>query len=63
MIHLKLRQAGWLVNYKRVELPYKEVTLQVRRRKWNKSACRRATTPGAAETRQWGLIEGFCVRS
>lgn len=33
MIHLKLRQAGELVNYKRVERLYREAKLQVRRRK------------------------------
>ena len=32
MIHLKLRQAGWPVNYKRVERLYQEAKLQVRRR-------------------------------
>jgi len=33
MIHLKLRQAGQLVNHKRVERLYREARLQVRRRK------------------------------
>lgn len=36
MIHLKLQQAGWLVNYKRVERLYQEAKLQVRRRKRKK---------------------------
>jgi putative transposase len=36
MIHLKLRQAGWLVNYKRVERLYQAAKLQVRRRKRKK---------------------------
>ena len=36
MIHLKLRQAGMLVNYKRVERLYQEARLQVRRRKRKK---------------------------
>ena len=36
MIHLKLRQAGLLVNYKRVERLYQEAHLQVRRRKRKK---------------------------
>ena len=36
MIHLKLRQAGLLVNYKRVERLYQEAELQVRRRKRKK---------------------------
>src|SRR3546814_8555612 len=36
MIHLKLRQAGWLLNYKRVERLYQEAKLQVRRRKRKK---------------------------
>lgn len=36
MIHLKLRQAGMIVNYKRVERLYKEAKLQVRRRKRKK---------------------------
>jgi len=36
MIHLKLRQAGMLVNYKRVERLYREAHLQVRRRKRKK---------------------------
>jgi len=38
MIHLKLRQAGWPVNYKRVERLYQEAKLQVRRRKRKKVA-------------------------
>jgi transposase InsO family protein len=38
MIHLKLRQAGMLVNYKRVERLYQEARLQVRRRKRKKVA-------------------------
>jgi len=36
MIHLKLRQAGWPVNYKRVERLYQEAKLQVRRRQRKK---------------------------
>lgn len=36
MIHLKLRQAGMLVNYKRVERLYRLEKLQVRRRKRKK---------------------------
>jgi transposase InsO family protein len=36
MIHLKLRQEGALVNYKRVERLYREERLQVRRRKRKK---------------------------
>ena len=36
MIHLKLRQAGQAVNYKRVERLYQEARLQVRRRKRKK---------------------------
>lgn len=36
MIHLKLRQAGHLVNYKRVERLYQQARLQVRRRKRKK---------------------------
>ena len=36
MIHLKLRQGGQLVNYKRVERLYQEAKLQVRRRKRKK---------------------------
>lgn len=36
MIHLKLRQGGDLVNYKRVERLYQEARLQVRRRKRKK---------------------------
>ena len=36
MIHLKLRQEGALVNYKRVERLYQEERLQVRRRKRKK---------------------------
>lgn len=36
MIHLKLRQAGMLVNYKRVERLYQLAQLQVRRRKRKK---------------------------
>lgn len=38
MIHLKLRQAGLCVNYKRVERLYQEAKLQVRRRKRKKVA-------------------------
>lgn len=36
MIHLKLRQAGVMANYKRVERLYQEARLQVRRRKRKK---------------------------
>ncbi len=36
MIHLKLRQGGELVNYKRVERLYQDAKLQVRRRKRKK---------------------------
>jgi transposase InsO family protein len=36
MIYLKLRQAGVLVNYKRVERLYQDAALQVRRRKRKK---------------------------
>ncbi|GAA0915769.1 hypothetical protein GCM10009552_33760 [Rothia nasimurium] len=36
MIYLKLRQAGYMVNYKRVERLYQEASLQVRRRKRKK---------------------------
>ena len=36
MIHLKLRQKGLVVNYKRVERLYQEAGLQVRRRKRKK---------------------------
>lgn len=36
MIHLKLRQAGMVVNYKRVERLYQDAKLQVRRRKRKK---------------------------
>lgn len=36
MIHLKLRQSGLIVNYKRVERLYQEAKLQVRRRKRKK---------------------------
>ena len=36
MIHLKLRQSGLPVNYKRVERLYQDATLQVRRRKRKK---------------------------
>ncbi len=36
MIYLKLRQAGVLVNYKRVERLYQEAKLQVRRRRRKK---------------------------
>ena len=36
MIYLKLRQAGHIVNYKRVERLYREQKLQVRRRKRKK---------------------------
>jgi putative transposase len=38
MIHLKLRQAGLPVNYKRVERLYQEARLQVRRRRRKKVA-------------------------
>jgi putative transposase len=36
MIHMKLRQAGWHVNHKRVERLYRNEHLQVRRRKRKK---------------------------
>lgn len=36
MIYLKLRQAGWVVNHKRVDRLYAEAELQVKRRKRKK---------------------------
>jgi len=36
LIHLKLRQKGLVVNYKRVERLYRDAGLQVRRRKRRK---------------------------
>ena len=51
MIHLKLRQAGELVNYKRVERLYTLEKLQVRRRRRKKipvSERQRLIRPGAA---------------
>jgi hypothetical protein len=52
MIHLKLRQAGLLVNYKRVERLYQEAKLQVRRRK------RKKVLPGERQPliRRWRPI-------
>ena len=41
MIHLKLRQAGLLVNYKRVERLYQEAKLQVRRHRVGRRVRRR----------------------
>ena len=48
MIHLKLGQAGLVVNYKRVERLYQEAKLQVRRRKRKKVAVgdRQPLVPG-----------------
>jgi transposase InsO family protein len=48
MIYLKLRQAGQMVNYKRVERLYQEANLKVRRRRRKKGASgRKAATASA----------------
>jgi putative transposase len=52
MIHLKLRQAGLLVNHKRVERLYQEARLQVRRRKAKEGACRRTPAAGSPDGSQ-----------
>jgi len=57
MIHLKLRQAGQLVNYKRVERLYQEAKLQVRRRKRKKVAFgeRQPLLRPAAANQVWSM--------
>ena len=62
MIYLKLRQAGVLVNYKRVERLYQEAKLQVRRRKRKEGASGRTATAVAARPRQPGLVDGLHAR-
>lgn len=56
-IHLKLRQAGLLVNYKRVERLYQEAKLQVRRRKRKKVpvAERQPLTRPKAANEVWSM--------
>ncbi len=51
MTHLKLRQDGMLVNYKRVELLYQIAQLQVRRRK-RKRCCTASASRWCGRTRQ-----------
>ncbi len=57
MIHLKLRQAGQRVNYKRVERLYQEAKLQVRRRKRKKVAFgeRQPLLRPAAANQVWSM--------
>lgn len=57
MIHLKLQQAGLLVNYKRVERLYQEAKLQVRRRKRKKVpvAERQPLARPAAANEVWSM--------
>jgi transposase InsO family protein len=47
MIHLKLRQAGEAVNYKRVERLYRLERLHIRRRRRKKTRCRSASHSSA----------------
>jgi transposase InsO family protein len=61
MIHLKLRQAEEMVNYKRVECLYRLEQLHIRRRRRKKipvSDRQPLIQPG----RQLGLVNGFRVR-
>ena len=51
MIHLKLRQGGELVNYKRVERLYQDAKLQVRRRK-RKKCCRASASRSCDRSRR-----------
>jgi transposase InsO family protein len=57
MIHLKLRQAGLRVNYKRVERLYQESKLQVRRRQRKKVpiAERQPLTRPKAANEVWSM--------
>jgi transposase InsO family protein len=57
MIYLKLRQAGQMVNYKRVERLYQEANLQVRRRKRKKvpPADRQPLLRPAAANEVWSI--------
>lgn len=57
MIYLKLRQAGQMVNYKRVERLYHEANLQVRRRKRKKvpPADRQPLLRPAAANEVWSI--------
>lgn len=57
MIYLKLRQAGLLVNYKRVERLYREQNLQVRRRKRKKVPLseRQALTRPTLPNQVWSM--------
>jgi len=61
MIYLKLRQAGLLINHKRVERLYTEARLQVRRRKRKKSINRRATSLGPAVCSKPSLVNGLRI--
>ena len=63
MIHLKLRQAGELVNHKRVERLYRLEKLHIRRRRRKKipvSDRQPLIRPGRS---QRGLVDGLRVRS
>lgn len=57
MIYLKLRQAGLIVNHKRVDRLYSEARLQVRRRKRKKIACgdRQPLTRPQAANQVWSM--------
>jgi hypothetical protein len=61
MIYLKLRQAGMVVNHKRVDRLYAEAGLQVRSASGRRSRCRTVTRWNALG-RQSGLVDGFRVR-
>ena len=63
MIHLKLRQAGQLVNYKRVERLYRLEKLQIRRRRRKKIPVARAPAADPPGRSQRGLVDGLRVRS
>ena len=63
LIYLKLRQAGELVNHKRVERLYALAGLQVKRSKRKKIPMAERHPLDASSDGQSGVVYGLCVRS
>jgi len=62
MIHLKLRQAGEVINYKRVERLYGLEKLHIRRRRRKTDPDRGSPAAGATWKGQRSMVCRLCIR-
>ena len=63
LIYLKLRQAGHVINHKRVDRLYTEARLQLKRRRRKKVPITDPPATGAPRASQPGLVRGLRLRS